>query len=217
MVAIITFINRSSRHKRPPMAPPPLSWLKEVITTLLHIKRTTWGQKHHNKVAKAFVGEEVDDQSHPNMDRIIDIDGQWCMKCLVTRHVGKAMTMEVHTTKTYYLCDWHGDDDHNTNALNDGDEVQGDIDHHEPNNHGFDKAISCQNITWHFSWTKIIYQFFIIFFWKWLFVFICVIHGFKFQASCPSMPIEEQKYGLKINHNFPQHMGVYFYQEVMIL
>jgi len=77
---------------------------------------------------------------------------RWCMKCLVTRHVGKAMTMEMHTTKTYYLSDWHSDDDHNTNALNNGDEVQGDIDHHEPNNHGFDKAISCQNITWHFSW-----------------------------------------------------------------
>jgi hypothetical protein len=33
------------------------------------------GQKHHNKVAKTFVGEEVDDQAHPNMDKIIDNDG----------------------------------------------------------------------------------------------------------------------------------------------
>jgi hypothetical protein len=37
-----------------------------------------------------------------------------------------------------------------------------------------------------------------------LFLFICVIHGFKLQTSCPSMPIEEQEYGLKItiiSHN----------------
>ncbi len=98
-------------------------------------------------MAKAFVGEEIDDQGHPNMDKIIDIDGWRCMKCLVTRHVGKAMTMEVPTSNTYYLCDRHSDDDHNMNASNDGDEVQGDNDHHEPNNYGLGEAISCQNIT----------------------------------------------------------------------
>jgi hypothetical protein len=69
------------------------------------------------------------------------------MKCLVTRDVGKEMTMEVHTTNTSYLCDQHSDDDHSMNASNDGDAVQGDNDHHESNNHGLGEAISYQNIT----------------------------------------------------------------------
>ncbi len=57
------------------------------------------------------------------------------------------MTMEVHTTNTSYLRDQHSDDDHNMNASNVGDEVQGDNDHHEPNNYGLGEAISCQNMT----------------------------------------------------------------------
>ncbi len=43
------------------------------------------------------------------------------------------MTMEVHTTKTFSLGDPHKNDDDNTNALDDGGEVQGDNDYHEPN------------------------------------------------------------------------------------
>jgi hypothetical protein len=66
-------------------------------------------------------------------DGIIDIDGWWCTKHLVTKHVRKAMTMEVHTTKTFSLGDPHKNDDDNTNALDDGGEVQGDNDYHEPN------------------------------------------------------------------------------------
>ncbi len=40
------------------------------------------------------------------------------------------MTVEVHTTNTFVLCDQHNN--HNTNASNDGGDVQGDNDYYEP-------------------------------------------------------------------------------------
>jgi len=43
------------------------------------------------------------------------------------------MTIEVHTTKTFSLGDPHKNDDDNMNASDDGGEVQGDSDYHEPN------------------------------------------------------------------------------------
>jgi hypothetical protein len=47
-----------------------------------------------------FVGNELDDQRHPNINGIINVDGQRRTKHLVTKHVERAMTMEVHTTDT---------------------------------------------------------------------------------------------------------------------
>jgi hypothetical protein len=41
---------------------------------VLHQKDHTWA-KTWDKVAKAFVGEEIDDQGYPNMNRIINISG----------------------------------------------------------------------------------------------------------------------------------------------
>jgi hypothetical protein len=93
------------------MGPPPPLGPKEVTTTQFQIKRTTQGQKCWDKEAKAFVGDELDDQGCPNTDEIIDIDGQWCIKCLVIRHVRKAMIVEVHTIDTSSLGDPHNDDD----------------------------------------------------------------------------------------------------------
>jgi hypothetical protein len=43
------------------MAPPPPSRPKEITTTRFQIKTTTREQKCQDKVAKAFVGDEVDD------------------------------------------------------------------------------------------------------------------------------------------------------------
>jgi hypothetical protein len=62
MVAIITSINRLSGQRTTAMGPPPPLGPKEVTTTQSQIKRNTQRQKHQDKVAKAFVGDELDDQ-----------------------------------------------------------------------------------------------------------------------------------------------------------
>jgi hypothetical protein len=98
IVVALTSINRSSGWRGAPMGPPPPTRSNEVTTTRSQIKRTTWGQECRDKVAKAFFGDEFDDQGHPNTDRIIEIVSRRHTKCLVTRHVGRAMTVEVHTT-----------------------------------------------------------------------------------------------------------------------
>jgi hypothetical protein len=58
---IVTFLNRWSGQRGAPMAPPPPSRPKEITTTQFQIKRTTCEQTCQDKVAKAFVWDEVDD------------------------------------------------------------------------------------------------------------------------------------------------------------
>ncbi len=73
----------------------------------------------------AFVRDELDDQGRPNIDGIIDIDGRQHIKHLVTRHVEKAMTVEVHTIDTCGLSDPHNNDDDNMNGSDDGVRYKG--------------------------------------------------------------------------------------------
>ncbi|CAM6026761.1 unnamed protein product [Sphagnum balticum] len=78
------------------MAPPPPLGPREVTTTRSQIKGTTRGQKCRDKVAKALVGDEFDDQGCPKTDGIIDIDGRQRTKHLVTKHVRRVMIVENH-------------------------------------------------------------------------------------------------------------------------
>jgi hypothetical protein len=133
MVVAITSINKSSGRRGAPMAPPPPLRPRELTTTRSQIKMIIWGQKYHDKVAKTLVGDEFDDQGCPDTDKTIDFDGRQHTKHLVIRHVRRALIVEMHTIDTYGLGYPHNDDDDNTNALNDGGEVQGDNDYHEPN------------------------------------------------------------------------------------
>jgi hypothetical protein len=115
------------------MGPPPPLGPKVVTTTRSQIKMTTHGQKCRDKVAKTLVGDEFDDQGCLNTNGIIDIDGWRHTKDLVIKHVRKATIVEMHAIDKFGLNYPHNDDDENIDALDDGGEVQGDSDYHEPN------------------------------------------------------------------------------------
>lgn len=100
-------------------------WAKNSLTNVASHLMTTlasfwWNlptQQNHdwfvsceNHLKLNWVVGHVFSSSDPNMDGIVDIEGWWCTKCLVIKHVGRVHTLEVCTTNTFDLGDQHNDD-----------------------------------------------------------------------------------------------------------